>query len=190
MEKPATFAKRLRQVLDETGWSQTELAKRANVSKSSITRYLKGDWEAKQDVIYSIANVTGLNEAWLMGYDVPKNRPEKNTDTVINNTSQYQAILAWILDSKEVSDEMKLVIREELPEDSMDALAELSYQAGAQFNRNMKKLPTPISESGQSVNIVKIAGRDGSYMEKQLGDKELQTLKSFIDLLPDASDDL
>lgn len=53
-----------------------------------------------------------------------------------------------------------------------------------------KELPTLVPKSGQAVNIVRIAGRDGSYMEKQLGDKELQALMSFIELLPDASDDL
>lgn len=39
-------------------------------------------------------------------------------------------------------------------------------------------------------NIVKVAGRDGSFVEKQLSDKQMQALKSFLDLLPDASDDL
>lgn len=51
-------------------------------------------------------------------------------------------------------------------------------------------MPTPVFESGHSVNIVRIAGRDGSFVEKQLNDKELQALKAFVDLLPDASDDL
>ena len=46
------------------------------------------------------------------------------------------------------------------------------------------------SESVQNVNIVKIAGRDGRFIEKELNDKELQALIAFVDLLPDASDDL
>lgn len=50
--------------------------------------------------------------------------------------------------------------------------------------------PTPASEGEPHVNIVKIAGRDGSFIEKHLTDKQLQALKSFVDLLPDASDDL
>lgn len=53
-----------------------------------------------------------------------------------------------------------------------------------------KEKPTPVSESGQPVNIVKIAGRDGSFVEKRLSDKELQALKAFVDLLSDANDDL
>lgn len=53
-----------------------------------------------------------------------------------------------------------------------------------------EKAPTPVSESGQPVNVVKIAGRDGSFVEKRLNDKELQALKAFVDLLPDAGGDL
>ena len=52
------------------------------------------------------------------------------------------------------------------------------------------KKPTPVSESEPHVNIIKIAGRDGSFVEKRLTDKQLQALRSFVDLLPDASDDL
>jgi len=50
--------------------------------------------------------------------------------------------------------------------------------------------PALVSEDGQTCNIIKIAGRDGSYVEKRLGDKELQALKAFVDLLPDAGEDL
>ena len=74
MSKPSTFAKRLRELLDENNMTQSELAKRTGISKSSISRYLKGDWEAKQDAVYSIAKTTNVSEAWLMGYDVPKER--------------------------------------------------------------------------------------------------------------------
>lgn len=56
------------------------------------------------------------------------------------------------------------------------------------YLQSKKKEPTPVSESGQHVNIVKIAGRDGSFIEKRLNDKELQALKAFVNLLPDADD--
>ena len=39
-------------------------------------------------------------------------------------------------------------------------------------------------------NIVKIAGRDGSYTEKLLTDEDLAALSVLLDRLPDASDDL
>ena len=69
--KSSSFAKRLRELLDVNHMTQTELSKRSGISKSSISRYLKGDWEAKQDAVYAIAKVADVSEAWLMGYDVP-----------------------------------------------------------------------------------------------------------------------
>lgn len=39
-------------------------------------------------------------------------------------------------------------------------------------------------------NVVKIAGRDGSYQEKALSDGDLAALKVLLDRLPDACDDV
>ena len=70
-EKVTTFAQRLRAGLDIRQLTQSELAKVAHISKSSISRYLTGDWEGKQSAVYALANALGVTEAWLMGYDVP-----------------------------------------------------------------------------------------------------------------------
>ncbi|WP_326200299.1 hypothetical protein [Dysosmobacter sp.] len=51
-----------------------------------------------------------------------------------------------------------------------------------------KKAPTPVSESGQHVNVVKIAGRDGSFMEKRLTDEQIKALQTIIEQMPDADD--
>ena len=69
--KISTFAQRLRAGLDARQMTQAELSIRSKISKSSISHYLKGDWEGKQDAVYSIAQVLNVSEAWLMGYDVP-----------------------------------------------------------------------------------------------------------------------
>ena len=72
--KISTFAQRLRAGLDARQMTQAELSSRSKISKSSISHYLKGDWEGKQDAVYSIAQVLNVSEAWLMGYDVPTDR--------------------------------------------------------------------------------------------------------------------
>lgn len=53
---------------------QIELATLSGISKYSISHYLKGDWEGKQDAVYELARVLDVSEAWLMGYDVPHER--------------------------------------------------------------------------------------------------------------------
>ena len=37
-------------------------------------------------------------------------------------------------------------------------------------------------------NVVRIAGRDGSYVEKNLSDEQVAALKTLIDQLPEADD--
>ena len=73
-EKIAEFSERLRRIMEERGLTQSELAQLSGVSKSSISRYLSGAWKAKQDTIYDMARVLQVSEAWLMGYDVTKER--------------------------------------------------------------------------------------------------------------------
>ncbi len=76
--KTDTFQNRLRAGLDQLTMTQSELAKLSGVSKSSISRYLSGAWEAKQDAVYMLAHALNVSEAWLMGYDVPM---ERNSST-------------------------------------------------------------------------------------------------------------
>ena len=42
----------------------------------------------------------------------------------------------------------------------------------------------------ENLNIVRIAGRDGSYQEKILNDEQLAAIKAIIAQLPDAPDDI
>ena len=46
------------------------------------------------------------------------------------------------------------------------------------------------SPKSVNVNVIKIAGRDGSFRELHLTNDQLAALKAIIDQMPDASDDL
>lgn len=50
------------------------------------------------------------------------------------------------------------------------------------------KNPTANNDDGK--NTIKIAGRDGSYIEKRLSDEQIEMLKTMINSLPDAPDNL
>lgn len=45
-----------------------------------------------------------------------------------------------------------------------------------------------IEDSFKNTNIIKIAGRDGSYTERKLTDDQLDLIKKMIDQMPDAED--
>lgn len=51
-----------------------------------------------------------------------------------------------------------------------------------------KETPTPVPEDGPAKNVIKIAGRDGSFIERQLTDEQVAALKLIVDQLPDADD--
>ena len=72
--KVATFAQRLAEALKIREVSQTELHERTGINKSSISTYLKGEYEARQNKVYEIARALNVSEPWLMGYDVPMSR--------------------------------------------------------------------------------------------------------------------
>lgn len=77
----AAFADRLKEALYDKGMTQTELSNATGISKSSISRWIKGDWEAKQDAVYAMAKALDVSEAWLMGYDVKPDRVENPKPT-------------------------------------------------------------------------------------------------------------
>lgn len=81
MEPVFTFAQRLEELKRIRGFNNTDLARICGIDKSNITRYCKGDYKAKQDVIYRMAEKLNINEAWLMGYDVPmEKQPDPKKD--------------------------------------------------------------------------------------------------------------
>lgn len=71
-QKICTSNDRIRQLLDETGITQTEFCKRTSIQKSALSNYLKGDRTPRQDQLTKIADAFNVSAAWLMGYDVPQ----------------------------------------------------------------------------------------------------------------------
>lgn len=69
--KIETCGKRIEEALAIRKMKQADLCKLAHVPKSSLSLYLKGAYEPKQDKIYKMASVLHVSEFWLMGYDVP-----------------------------------------------------------------------------------------------------------------------
>lgn len=70
-KKITNSQKRIVEILDYFGISQTELCKRTGIQKSALSNYLNGDREPRQNQISLIADPFGINPTWLMGYDVP-----------------------------------------------------------------------------------------------------------------------
>lgn len=62
---------RIIEALKYNGMNAKELSDKTGIPKSSISQYMSGYAKPKQDRIYLIAKALHVDEAWLIGYDVP-----------------------------------------------------------------------------------------------------------------------
>ena len=104
-----TISVRIRKALDIKGMRQSELCKLANIPKSSLSQYLSGDFEPKQDRIYLIAKALNVSEAWLMGFDVPMERKNTSSDKV-SETDLTEGEKLWLELYNRVSDDTRDIL--------------------------------------------------------------------------------
>lgn len=93
MNKIESCGKRIEKALTFRNMKQSELSKLADVSKSSLSLYIKGAYEPKQDKIYKMAVVLNVSETWLMGYDVPMERKNVANSTLMELTESEKVML-------------------------------------------------------------------------------------------------
>lgn len=69
-----TFSNRLKTAMRIRNIKASELSVKTGIAKSSLSEYINGKYEAKQDGVYLLSRALNVNEAWLMGLDVPMER--------------------------------------------------------------------------------------------------------------------
>lgn len=80
-----TFANRLYKAMTHRGLTQVDLVKRTGISKGSISQYMSGTYVPKSSNIYLLSKALDVSEQYLMGFDVPMDKPKiKNEDLMIN----------------------------------------------------------------------------------------------------------
>lgn len=65
-------ALRLLEAMSDNSITQRELSERAKIKEASISQYVNGSHAPSNISAGKIADVLGVNPAWLMGFDVPK----------------------------------------------------------------------------------------------------------------------
>ena len=86
------FSVRLKYAMENRNLKQVDLVNMTNIDKSKISSYLSGRYMPKQDGIYLLAKALDVDEAWLMGLDVPMDRDDKSSIPLISN---YQKNLEY-----------------------------------------------------------------------------------------------
>lgn len=83
-ERVSTTPERLREAMAIKEKKQIDLVRATGIDKGSISSYLSGRYEPKQEAIYKLAIALDVSEMWLWGYNVPMERPkaQKNNDAI------------------------------------------------------------------------------------------------------------
>ena len=74
-------AKRIVKAMSLRDMKQVDLCTITGIPKSAMSQYIKGSFEPKQDRVFLMAKALNVSEAWLMGYDVPMEKEQKNIST-------------------------------------------------------------------------------------------------------------
>ena len=65
---------RIKEKMNEHGLNSRELAKKAGISESGVSRILTGEIEPRLKTFIKIADALKCDYVWLMGYDEPQTR--------------------------------------------------------------------------------------------------------------------
>lgn len=85
-EPSSTFKSRLNEAMDIRNIKPVELSEKCGISKSAVSHYMSGYAEPKSNRLYIIAQALDVNEAWLMGYDVPMESYLSSKKSADNNS--------------------------------------------------------------------------------------------------------
>ncbi|CDO03136.1 bifunctional HTH-domain containing protein/aminotransferase [Oceanobacillus picturae] len=77
-----TTGARLKQIMSERNLKQVDILNLAEkyfkdgvkISKTDLSQYVNGKTEPRQEKLYILAEALDVSEAWLMGYDIDRER--------------------------------------------------------------------------------------------------------------------
>ena len=107
----ATTSERIRFAMDLRGLKQADLVEKTGISKGALSSYISGRYSPKQNNIYLISKALSVNEAWLMGADVPMERIEIKGTKEIPVLGRVAAgipinAITEIIDTEEISEDL------------------------------------------------------------------------------------
>lgn len=116
MENNYERKNRIEQALSMRNMKPVDLCNKAGVNKSSLSRWIKQQWQPKQKPLYAMAKVLEVSELWLAGYDVPKERPveQQNTDKLVSLIHRLRSdkdLLNLCIDMSALTPEQLMVIK-------------------------------------------------------------------------------
>lgn len=110
----ATISERIQEAMYLNNLKQSDLVEKTGISKGALSSYISGRYTPKQQNIFLISKALNVNEAWLMGNDVPMQRNAQVTQSgavvipVLGRVAAGIPLTAaeYIIDTEEISQAM------------------------------------------------------------------------------------
>lgn len=101
------FSNRLKEALIVNNMKPIDLSKKTGIGKSSISDWLSGRYEAKQDKVFILSKALNVNEGWLMGLDVPRNK-EQSISTIYNKLEESRKNKVYNFAKQQLEEQNKI----------------------------------------------------------------------------------
>jgi transcriptional regulator with XRE-family HTH domain len=105
------FSTRLKQALVYRNMKPIELAEKTGIGKSSISDWLKGKYEAKQDKILLIAEALAINEGFLLGLEVPMVPEHSQLMDVYTQLNKTRQAKVYSFAEKQLAEQNNTVVK-------------------------------------------------------------------------------
>lgn len=69
---------RLKEAMDIRGLKQADIVEKGKIDKGQLSSWLSGKYKPRQNNISKLSEILSVDEAWLMGYDVPMERTKSD----------------------------------------------------------------------------------------------------------------
>lgn len=168
------IGERLKWLRKDQKLTQQEFADRIGTPRANVGSYETRARTPSEAMISLICSKFAVNEAWLRtGEGEPYVKLSRNEE-----------ISAFV-------DEIMQAQSEDFRRRFVSVLARLDVKEWKLLEAMALKLAEEArKEAAPKLHVVKIAGRDGSYVERTMTDDEVADLQAKLDSLPDASEDL
>ena len=144
-----TQGERLEQLMDAYDLTQSEFAKRMNIPKSSLSLYVSNKRKMRQNRIKKISDEFKIDEAWLLGYDVPMKKDIVSFESVnFHDDKVTTEMIKSILEKRHINKETQEIV---------DAYINLDFETRNMVRRllNLSELKSnSMGESSNSENDV------------------------------------
>jgi transcriptional regulator with XRE-family HTH domain len=166
-----TIANRIKKALEIRNMRQADLASITGIGKSSISTYISGAYEPKQRNIYKISKALNVDEAWLMGYDVPMERKDKivfgdELENILNELSAEFVISPQTLKSIFLGTDFSMIVPKDKLALSKDNLriAFQNYFDLLKPNKDNLKTKSLSSAECQLLKNYRLLNKDGKLV--------------------------